>query len=278
MKRILQVTAIFLVLVLFTSVPAAASSAPDLTQEEILDLIMSGNDYLVGDGVPFDNQTSTGIMPLWASGGSNHTHQYIASHAFNVLYNDYSGVYRWYIDWGAITYILEGTDLPDNDETDGAFRGHFYDPDTGLNYCDTTDTAKSRFLTRYNEAVSYYSAGNYLLAWEYLGRAIHYLEDLNEPHHASNLIAGLSNHGTFEELIDARRTRFSATTAMGKYSATINSIPDICARNAKNNIQDATSAEDLTTYAPWLRAGDNTVPFAMQYVAVVLYKFQQDVS
>ena len=278
MKILTKVIVVILVFILACSSLTTAFASEGLDQEEILKLIMSGDDYLVGDGVPFDGTTNPDVSLFWAGGGTNHTHQYITSHAFNVLYNDYSSAYNWFISWGAITYVLEGSDLPDEDETDNLFAGHFYDPDTGLNYKGTTDTAKSRFLTHFNNAVATYQAGNYALAFEKLGRAIHYLEDLNAPHHAANLKAFTSNHISFEEQIDANRTRYAATTASGKYTTSIANIPDICARNAKNNLGNATSVENLTSYEPWLIAGDYTVPFAMQYVAVVLYQFWQTVS
>lgn len=278
MKKLSKLTAVVLALALLCSVSANASVVAELTQEEILELIMSGDNYLVGDGVPFDNPNDSGITPLWTAGGSNHTHQYILSYGFNILYNDYPSAYNWYISLGAVPYVLEGSDLPDDDEKDNSFAGHFYNPNTGKNYQGTTDTAKSRFFARYEQAVFYYESGQYAKAWEYLGRAIHYLEDMNATHHTANLIAIGSNHMTFEQQIDRNRTRYTATTAMGKYTASISSIPDICAINALNQLEDATSAEDLTTFEPWLRAGDNTVPVAMQYVAVVLHKFQQEVS
>ena len=278
MKKFTKAIVAILVLILACSSFTTAFAESELDQEEILELIMSGDDYLVGDGVPFDGTTNPDVSLFWTGGGTNHTHQYITSYAFNVLYNDYPSVYNWYIDWGAITYVLEGSDLPDEDETDNLFAGHFYDPDTGLNYKGTTDTAKSRFLAHFNNAVAAYQAGNYALAFEKLGRAIHYLEDLNAPHHVANLVAGLSNHTSFEQEIDANRTRYTATTASGKYATAIANIPDICARNAKNNLENATSAEALPYNGPWLIAGDYTVPFAMQYVAVILYQFQQAVS
>ena len=168
--------------------------------------------------------------------------------------------------------------LPGKDETENLYERHFYDPTTGLNYRNNSNCARYWFFTHYQNAISAFNAGNYTQAWERLGRAIHYLGDMNTPHHAANLPAPGSNHVAFEEQIDHNRTRYSATSAGTKYNTAITSLPVICAQNAKNHLSDATSIDDLTTYEPWLRAGDNTVPFAMQYTAVVLYHFHQAVT
>ena len=280
MKKSAKLIAVSLVLALLLplfSASAGAASTDHMTQEEILDAIISGSDYLVGDGVPLGIES--GVMPAWTGGGNNHTHQYITSYAFRVLSNDKSSSYQWYINLGAIPGILEGSDLPDKDETEGAYERHFYDPATGLNYSGNTNNAKNWFLNHYQNAVSSFNAGNYTKAWEELGRAIHYLEDLNTPHHVANLIAVLSNHSEFERTINNHRTRYSATTAGTKYNTTISALPNICATNAKNYVDKATTRlVDPSLVEPWLQAGDYTVPFAMQYVAVVLHRFNQDVT
>lgn len=44
---------------------------------------------------------------------------------------------------------------------------------------------------------------------EYLGKGTHYVSDLNEPHHASNLTAVNSNHSDFEKYVDKHRTEYT---------------------------------------------------------------------
>ena len=42
-----------------------------------------------------------------------------------------------------------------------------------------------------------------------LGKGTHYVSDLNEPHHASNLTAVNSNHSAFEKYVDKNRKSYT---------------------------------------------------------------------
>ncbi len=111
-----------------------------------------------------------------------------------------------------ITLLLAaGSGLPDIDETDGLFKAHFYDPDTGENiFSETSPTARTKTSSHYNNAYNILSknfhmdvqSDEFVNVLESLGRALHYLQDLCEPHHASNKIAVLSNHSQFESYVE----------------------------------------------------------------------------
>ena len=65
---------------------------------------------------------------------------------------------------------------------------HFYDPDTGKNYDGDTDpTALTRGRTYATYALDCFYAGDIASAGYHLGLALHYLTDLTQPMHASNL-------------------------------------------------------------------------------------------
>lgn len=99
-----------------------------------------------------------------------------------------------------IEIILVYCVKPDEDETYGAYKYHFYNPVTGLNFMGENDSALTRFVDHFNRALHYmklyYQAmanGNLEKARAYrrrameeLGRALHFLGDLNTPVHTNN--------------------------------------------------------------------------------------------
>lgn len=107
--------------------------------------------------------------------------------------------------------LAAGSGLPDIDETDWGFVAHFYDPDSGENFLGQDDpTAKTKTGSHYNIAYNILSSNfhmdllsdDFARVMEELGRALHYLQDLCEPHHASNKIAVLTNHTDFEDYVE----------------------------------------------------------------------------
>ena len=150
-----------------------------------------------------------GVSAEWASGGIESTHQFLTNRLLAILANDkpnaaailspYSGILLAYSDW------------PDTFENDGGlYTSHFYNPYTGKTFLGST-TALNRFTTHANNAKKYY-AKNRTLAMQELGKALHFLSDINEPHHAALLIAGLTNHSTYEAWVDANLSSFAVGT------------------------------------------------------------------
>ena len=100
MKRFRHIAAsILTILVLISMVPAAmASNIPDnLTDEEVLELILTGEGYYLGNGVPVNEFENSGSGARWAS-GTDGTHQYITSYGLSILNNDKPAVYTWFTD------------------------------------------------------------------------------------------------------------------------------------------------------------------------------------
>lgn len=99
------------------------------------------------------------------------------------------------------------------DDDAGLFLGHFYDPDTGTTYDNSTaQTAKSRLVKYYSKAVTEYNSGNTAQAMNYLAFALHYAADLSMPHHAANKTALNSNHLTFETYAKNHQNNYVETT------------------------------------------------------------------
>ncbi|HIU35721.1 MAG TPA: zinc dependent phospholipase C family protein [Candidatus Fimenecus excrementigallinarum] len=191
-------------------------------KELIANFIETYNPYGMRDLLEQETQTSTDskseepqIELYWKSdselfnGGQQiATHQIITLEAFLKFVTDY-GFYQ--IDGSAALAIALNlasvSALPDREENDNhLFYGHFYDPNTGTNYLgDTSPTAKTRIKLHYDHAVEANSSNEFekvAKSMEDLGKALHYIQDVCEPHHAANKTAVNSSHGIFEAYVD----------------------------------------------------------------------------
>ncbi len=255
--------------------------------KRIVNDIASSSDTILGEGVHLDHLKPEGDISInWVSGGWNHTHQYLAARAIVILENDKgSTLANIFYNYG--TTILENADWPDINERDGGtFKGHFYDPATGLNYLsESSPTAKTRFVYWANLATSYYYSDPQL-SMQYLGRAMHYLADLNETHHAQNKIAVVTDHKEFEEWVDERRTDYMTTTT-NKYNLDFGSswseicgkLADYAAENADDwlfIINPITFREYL--FNSWDTVAADTMDWAQQTMSIFLYKFLEAVG
>ena len=97
--------------------------------------------------------------------------------------------------------LIESSTLPDIDEKDNLFAAHFYNPVTQLNFRSERETALTRFIEHYDKSKN----GENL---EEIGRAVHYLEDLNTPVHVAyedkfDSVYRLSGHIEFENTCDS---------------------------------------------------------------------------
>lgn len=116
-------------------------------------------------------------------------------------------------------------------------------------------------------------------AVELLGKGTHYVSDLNEPHHASNLTAVNSNHSDFEKYVDKHRTEYTiAGNSFGTnvYSSAENTaVGDMLYSAAKDAKALAGLAQNKDTYSS---AGNQSVQNAIKTVSKYIYKFGKEVG
>ncbi len=252
----------------------------------IVKQIATGADYLVGGGVPFDGSTESqgDISVQWASGGVNHTHQYLTSRALTILQNDKGDkTADLLIKYASV--LLYNSDWPDSYENDfGLYLGHFYNPNTGRTILGLSrPTAMSRFIDHTQKAAKYY-AKNKTTSMQELGRALHYLADINTPHHAALLTALNSNHTAFEEFVDSTRLDYCVDTT-DKYCVTnadaardlkgySQEIFILSARHALNYKSQATSASQ----ADMQMAAEATIEHSQEIMAAFLFNFLRAVG
>lgn len=156
-----------------------------------------------------------GVQPLWTSGGDKGqmaTHELITLEALSTylasfILPDADGSTALAI----ALYLAAASVLPDEDETDnGTFAGHFYNPSIGYGTNVFKKSAKDHVAEHYATAYQKLrsnphvdlNSNEFAVALEYLGRALHYIQDVCEPHHAGNLIAVVSTHLTFESYVE----------------------------------------------------------------------------
>lgn len=276
MKQLKKVIVVVMMLALVCGHASYVMAADDLAIVSIVDRIANGSNEVVGAGVgfeqSFDFKIFNQITPYWTSGGVNHTHQYLVSRGLTILKSDKN--ISTYTD-SIAKIIMEYADKPDEDDIGVAFVSHFWDPDTDKNYLGfKTGTAKTRFFDNYDLAVQNYST-NRSLAYQYLGRAMHYLCDIGEPHHASNQIAVLSNHSKFEKYADTNRASYKATTSSKYTTCTSNTLTTVL---KQLGTYSKSYSETVKDEANWNTVASATMKMTQQYVAGVLYRFLVDVG
>ena len=200
-------------------------------KELIANFIETYNPYGMRDYLKQKKQTTvlatntqSTISPQWVSDGNSDkldgqqiaTHQLITLEAFNSFVTHFGFFQTNGATALAIALNLAAASgLPDIWEVDAfTFAGHFYNPDTGENWMHVSwPTAKSRAQAHYDDAIHAFNEddASQLLdlsedalteTLEELGKAMHYIQDVCEPHHATNQTALNSTHSDFEKYVE----------------------------------------------------------------------------
>lgn len=261
------------------TMPVMAAEQPELPTK--VQDIANGSDDIYGEGVPIEHGTNPDER--FSSGGADHTHKYIVANALIILSNDRGNSNSTFNGELNSSILMEATDWPDKlgNETDtGTFAGHFYDPDSGKNWLgQTSPTARTRVESYFKSAVDAYRSGDVQLAMSNLGKGIHYVSDLNEPHHASNLTAVNSNHSAFEKYVDKNRKSYTIAGNLfseSVYTTALNtSTGDLMYSAAKQAKSLVGSAQNESMYESVAR---QSIQHAIQTVTQYMYKFGKEVG
>ncbi|WP_159413172.1 zinc dependent phospholipase C family protein [Ruminiclostridium josui] len=196
------------------------------------------------------NTHKTEIKLVWGTSGNN-THRNIVEQALTILKNDKGSTFGskleeycpgegiYYLGTDEILYYSWFTDDLENDSS--SYLGHFYG-EGGVNYLgNSSPTAYERFNNHYYNAVTKYKSGDKLTAYRELGMALHYLSDLNAPHHAANKIAVLSKHTQYEDWVDQNISSFLISKSSSSYydyvnNSTLKKMADDWSSAARANI------------------------------------------
>ncbi len=243
--------------------------------------------------IDIEDSTESTINPRWSSGDISNNewvevgcHESITMVACSVLLNDkgfFSDNSSSAI--GIMLSISLASLLPDEDEVGILpYAGHFYNPLTNLNYALQSDnTAKTNAASHYEEAVEAANNGNMNLAYEHLGRCLHYVQDANEPHHAQNITGVNPSHGEFEDFAYEHQDEYiSGMTTLTYESYYTNALR----YDVEKIVHDAASvarlyAEDVNNIlnkSNWAEVAEICLQNAVKSSTMIMYKFGQEVS
>lgn len=159
---------------------------------------------------------------------------------------------------------------------------HFYDPDTGKNWNNNlTRNAKEAIDNYYQKALNQFSS-NRAEAIKNLGRALHFIQDLNEPHHAANItvLTPGSQHSNFEHYA-ATRVQDALDTIQGSPDRSLYHFAS--AHSAGDLLHDAALKAKLYVWVAnqpqwdgWIWAARETLHRSAAYSAALLYKFAKE--
>lgn len=232
------------------------------------------------------------VSTQWTSGKNNSegeyaedgSHEYISAIACTVLNND-KGFFS--TDTGAniiiALYISLASMLPDTDEREPAFAGHFYNPDTQKNYVgSTTNTARTNAERHFKAALLSASNGAMDEVYEHLGRCLHYVQDVNVPHHAANVTGVNPSHSAFEKYAFENQEAYlenfetiPASNYRNAYSWNIGTITHKAAAEAKPMISHVNNILDKSEWSEYARI---TMQNAARYSAMAIYRFAMESS
>lgn len=199
-----------------------------------------------------------------------------------------------------IDQFRKGTVAPDfghvgTDRDYYLYQDHFYDPDSGKNFTanssypfyQVSDTAESQLRNYFGQAVANWKDGDYSKATYLLGKAMHYFEDINQPHHALNWTGGPGTaHTNFETYIESKKNDFKIST-MGNDKSEY----DVFANKPINDfltLQTDKYARKAKSYAPlvsmknsyddWYKAGKECLESAQKGAASIIYRFLKETT
>ena len=179
--------------------------------------------------------------------------------------------------------LVTYSEMPDQDEHQGAYKFHFYNIVTGRNYMGEKDNALTRFVNHFNKAVQYYHGGVIDLAFQSLGRSLHFLEDLNTPVHTvyespSDAVLKFPLHVRYENVCDRLQgeliAKISPQSLVYYEVNLLETIGKSCAMLSADNyyyLTDNNKENDISI-------SRNAVLNAQKKVVGVFYKFFKQIT
>lgn len=191
-------------------------------------------------------------------------HSFITEQAIEIVKNDI-GICDTQLK--PMIDLINGPDIYET--TYYTWVGHFYDPDTGLNYFGVDyNTALTNFIYHAVPAVDLANT-DWVKEFAY---ALHYLEDACVPHHASNRIVGESQHRAFEHYAQTIQPQTIVLQNELPYNFTNDFQKDLtdilrgCSIKAKAVIDNIENSPETA----WFPYANLTLRNAQQYTALAV--------
>lgn len=218
-------------------------------------------------------------LPL--SAFSSETHEYTTKKGIDICNSIFKEASELY-DERSIAQLHEFCTRPDEDEIEGAFKVHFYNPATEKNFNGEDDSALNRYKVHYNNALNLLKKKEKDQAISELGRAIHFLEDMNTPVHTNNQsfidsTIDVFLHTSFEKRCVEVQSTVDASMQKREFdyykNNTLEQIGKASAMLANDNfyaLYKKTLPRDIVA--------KNSIENAQKAVAGVLFRFYLDVK
>ena len=179
------------------------------------------------------------------------------------------------------------------------FQDHFYNPYTGKNYTPLAsypgefipDNALTQSSNYFGRAIGLWKDGKFEDATLNLGRALHYVGDINQPHHASDCLGGPGTaHAKFEDWADVVRDQFKIDslgydTSKGQYAEISSKFlyPSDFAEGQMKTYAFASNAlskycQLSNSWDEWNYAAKEALKNSQTAAASFIYRFLQEVS
>ncbi|WP_164508957.1 zinc dependent phospholipase C family protein [Clostridium rectalis] len=226
---------------------------------------------------------------FFASGNEGYSHQFFLNQSLNILKNDKGDKVFNLLEPYKKT-IMSFSDKPDKDEKDYGFAYHFYNPYTGRNYLPkyinaSYETGLVRFENHTKNALQNYK-NNRSYSMEELGRACHFLEDINVPHHSANLVAVLSTHSQYEDFINERNQDYVVSTSDKYNEFSSLSFENYCTQLFQDCAKHSYKYKDLANAKKglkgdtekWNIAAKETTKYLQEHLSAFFYRFLKEVE
>lgn len=140
-------------------------------------------------------------------------------------------------------------------------------------------TALTKFKEHSLNAINNYKT-NKTYAMQELGRASHFLEDVNVPYHAANMIAVLSTHSQYESYVEKHQNEYATNTSTKYNNYDSESFTEYCSDILNDCAKNAYSYKDTVKKGKkaWSPVANNTVKYAQEYLAAFYYRFLKEVG
>ncbi|MGN1043857.1 MAG: zinc dependent phospholipase C family protein [Acutalibacteraceae bacterium] len=178
--------------------------------------------------------------------------------------------------------IIEYSVKPDEDEIEGAYKYHFYNFLTEENFLNEKDSALTRMISHFENAVKEYKNKNRKEAFQELGRSIHFMEDLNTPVHTvyssfKDAVLKFPLHVMFEkkcdEICDNVKSKVLEENMDYYKLNSLNTIGKSSSVLSENNFYGL--EENNVDF--FYKVANNAILNAQERVTGVLYKFFKEV-
>ncbi|WP_066636162.1 zinc dependent phospholipase C family protein [Desulfolucanica intricata] len=227
------------------------------------------------------NNSSIGNVEInWTSDYKNYsteasTHRWITWKGKDILKGD--NKLNWYnIANNYRSYLYNGSDIADFEGWFTLFVDHFHDPDTDLNLIGSTTSAADKCQECFDLAVDYWKNNLKNDAMLYLGKALHYLQDCNMPHHAALYPVILTSHKNFEKYANSVKDNY--VYVFGGYYNWAKSPFDYCDRAAGYAKAYIDYVDDVNNQKKWAYVADNNLCRAQKTTAGLMGQFFQAVG